>query len=113
VSAADSVTVSIEIAVTPAVAFEAFTEDLDAWWQRGPRYRFLAPYQGVLRLESGVGGRLLHVRDDDADDAFVVGRVGVWDPPSRVVFSWRLPNFDAHQTTEVEIRFEAVAAGTG
>jgi hypothetical protein len=37
VSAADAVTVSIEVAVSPGVAFEVFTEDLDAWWQRGPR----------------------------------------------------------------------------
>ena len=111
-SAADSVTVAIEIAVSPAVAFEVFTEDLDVWWQRGPRYRFLAPYQGVLRLEPGVGGRRLHVLGEKPDDAFVVGRVSIWDPPSRLVFSWRLPNFAPHQTTEVEIRFEALAAGT-
>jgi uncharacterized protein YndB with AHSA1/START domain len=112
VSAADSVTVSIEIAVPPAVAFAVFTEDLDAWWQRGPRYRFLAPYQGVLRLEPRAGGRLLHVRDDDARDEFVVGQVRVWDPPGRLAFSWRLPNFTAEQSTEVEVRFEAVADGT-
>jgi hypothetical protein len=77
-SDADAVTVSIEVAVTPATAFEVFTEDLDAWWQRGPRYRFLAPHEGVLRLEPGVGGRLLHARDDAGDDVFEVGRVRVW-----------------------------------
>jgi uncharacterized protein YndB with AHSA1/START domain len=112
VSDADAVTVSIEVAVSPAVAFAVFTRDLDVWWPRGPRYRFLAPYSGVLRLEPGVGGRLLHVRGDDTGDAFVVGRVRVWDPPGRLVFSWRLPNFAADQTTEVEIWFEAVADGT-
>ena len=111
-SAADAVTVSIEVAVSPGVAFEVFTEDLDAWWQRGPRYRFLAPYQGVLRLEPGVGGRLLHLRHADADDAFVVGRVRAWEPPRRLAFSWRLPNFAPDQTTEVEIRFEPAGDGT-
>ncbi len=111
-SDADAVTVSIEVAVTRATAFEVFTEDLDAWWQRGPRYRFLAPHEGVLRLEPGVGGRLLHARDDAGDDVFEVGRVRVWDPPHRLVLAWRLPNFAAHQTTEVEIRFEVVGDGT-
>ncbi len=111
-SAADAVTVSIEVAVTPAVAFDVFTEDVDAWWQRGPRYRFLPPYAGVLRLERGVGGRLLHLRDADDADPFVVGHVQVWEPPERLVFSWRLPNFAPHQTTEVELRFEPVTEGT-
>jgi uncharacterized protein YndB with AHSA1/START domain len=111
-SDADSVTVSIEIAVPPAVAFAVFTEDLDAWWQRGPRYRFRPPYEGVLRLEGGVGGRLLHLRFTHDTDPFVVGRVRVWEPPARLAFSWRLPNFAPHQTTEVEIRFDAVTEGT-
>jgi uncharacterized protein YndB with AHSA1/START domain len=111
-SGADAVTVAIEIAVTPATAFAVFTEELDAWWQRGPRYRFLAPYEGVLWLEPGVGGRLLHARGDDRDDAFEVGRVRVWDPPHRLVFSWRLPNFTTDQVTEVEICFERIGEGT-
>jgi uncharacterized protein YndB with AHSA1/START domain len=112
VSDADSVTVTIEVAVTPATAFAVFTEELDTWWQRGPRYRFVPPYQGVLRLEPGVGGRLVHLRDADDGAPFVVGRVQVWEPPARLVFSWRLPNFAPHQATEVDVRFEPVAGGT-
>jgi uncharacterized protein YndB with AHSA1/START domain len=112
VSDADSVTVSLQIAVTPAVAFEVFTEELDAWWQRGPRYRFVPPYAGMLRLEPGVGGRLLHLPEADGGDPFVVGRVQVWEPPARLAFSWRLPNFAPHETTEVDIRFDPVDEGT-
>ena len=108
----ESLTVSIVIAVPPAVAFAVFTEDLDAWWQRGPRYRFRPPYDGVLELETGVGGRLLHRRYAGDPDPFVVGRVRVWQPPSRLAFSWRLPNFASHQNTDVEISFDAVDDGT-
>lgn len=111
-SAADAVTVSLEVAVVPAFAFAVFTEDLDAWWGYGPRYRFVPPYTGVMKLEPGVGGRLLHVRDEGTDDAFVVGRVRVWEPPERLVFSWRLANFAPGEETEVEVRFDAAPAGT-
>jgi uncharacterized protein YndB with AHSA1/START domain len=111
-SSADAVTVSIEVGVPPASAFETFTEDLDAWWGYGPRYRFVAPYTGVMKLEPGVGGRLLHVHDEATGEAFVVGSVHTWEPPARLVLSWRLPNFTPEQRTEVEIRFDAIPAGT-
>ena len=111
-SAADAISVSIEVGVDPAFAFAVFTEDLDAWWGHGPRYRFVPPYAGVMRLEPGVGGRLLHVHDPTTGEAFVVGRVRAWEPPERLVFSWRLDSFEPGQETEVEIRFAAVPAGT-
>jgi hypothetical protein len=59
VSAADGVSVSVDVEVEPDVAFDVFTRELDAWWARGPRFRFLAPYGGTMTLEPGVGGRLL------------------------------------------------------
>ena len=109
-SAADSVSVSLDVAVEPAVAFDVFTRELDAWWGRGPRFRFLAPYGGSLTLEPGVGGRLLHVVEDGV--SFVVGRVEVWEPPKRLALTWRLTNFTPEQQTRVDVRFEPAAAGT-
>jgi hypothetical protein len=35
----------------------------------------------------GGRGRLLEVVEDDVEPPFVLGRVEVWDPPSRLVFS--------------------------
>src|SRR5262249_26267722 len=93
VSATDAVTVSIDVDLEPTLAFAVFTEELDTWWGRGPRFRFLAPYQGTLVLEPGVNGRLLHVADATAGRVFVVGVVEVWEPPHRLALSWRLPNF--------------------
>jgi uncharacterized protein YndB with AHSA1/START domain len=110
VSAADSVTVSIEVGVEPAVAFDVFTRELDAWWGRGPRFRFLAPYGGTLRLEPGVGGRLLHVAEPGV--SFVVGHVEVWEPPRRLALSWRLTSFTPEQQTRVDVRFETAGDGT-
>jgi uncharacterized protein YndB with AHSA1/START domain len=112
VSAADAVRVSIEVGVPPTTAFEVFTAEMDAWWQHGPRYRFVAPYGGVMKLEPRVGGRLLHVHDPVAGLSFEVGRVRAWEPPARLVFSWRLDNFAPHEMTEVEVRFEPAGDGT-
>ena len=35
-----------------------------------------------------------------------------WEPPARLVFSWRLATFAPGQETEVEVRFEPAPAGT-
>ncbi len=111
-SATDGVSVSIDVEVEPDVAFEVFTRELDAWWRRGPRFRFIAPYAGTMRLEPGVGGRLLHVQDEAAGRVFVVGHIEVWEPPGRFALTWRLPNFAPEQVTHVEVCFEPVADGT-
>src|SRR6185436_5234376 len=112
VSATDAVTVSIDVDVEPELAFAVFTRELDTWWGRGPRYRFLSPYQGTLVLEPGIGGRLLHVADAAAGRVFVVGAVEVWEPPHRLALSWRLPNFAPEQSTRASVRFEPVGQGT-
>jgi uncharacterized protein YndB with AHSA1/START domain len=111
-SAGDFVTVSAFVAVDPAFAFEAFTSDLEAWWRKGPQYRPGRRRSGVMRLEGRVGGRVLEVYDAAGDDLFEIGRVRVWDPPARLVFTWRGTNFAPQQSTEVEVRFEPDEGGT-
>jgi uncharacterized protein YndB with AHSA1/START domain len=111
-SAADAVTVAIDIDVAPDVAFDVFTRELDAWWGRGPRFRFVAPFAGRLTLEAGVGGRLLHAPDGIPEGAFVVGRVEAWEPPRRLAFTWRLANFAPDQVTRVDVCFDPAEDGT-
>src|SRR5262249_14729876 len=74
------------------------------------RFRFLAPYGGTMKLEPGVGGRLLHEADEGR--IFVVGRIEVWDPPRRMALTWRLPNFAPDQITRVDVVFEALGQHT-
>lgn len=81
-TAAGGVRVAIDVDVEPAVAFEVFTAELDAWWGRGPRFRFVPPHAGTRRLEPGLGGRSLHV-GDDGGRVFEVGRIEAWEPPRR------------------------------
>jgi uncharacterized protein YndB with AHSA1/START domain len=105
-----SVIVSIEVAADPQLAFQVFTTQIDIWWLRGPKHRFRAPWDGTLTFEPGRGGRLIETYADGT--SFMIGRVSQWSPGERLVLSWRLPNFADAETTEVDVRFEAIDGGT-
>lgn len=111
-TAPEAVSVTTVVGVEPAVAFRIFTEELDAWWKTGPRYRVHPERKSVMRLEPGVGGRLLEVYDEAGADAFEHGVVRAWDPPARLVFEMSGRDFGPGERTEVEVRFEAVERGT-
>ncbi|HEY2144641.1 MAG TPA: SRPBCC domain-containing protein [Steroidobacteraceae bacterium] len=101
------------VAVEPTFAFEIFTNDIDRWWRRGIKYRHSGSRGGLLRIEPAVGGRLFESFDMDGTPHVVeVGRVRVWEPPSRLSFSWRNATFAAHEHTEVEIEFAPTTNGT-
>jgi hypothetical protein len=109
----DQVTVSVLVAVEPAVAFEVFTRETDLWWKRGLRYRVAGKRPGTLQFEEGVGGRLFETFGTGSEvKVFENGRVTAWEPPSRLMFEWRTSNFAPEERTEVEVLFEPAAAGT-
>jgi activator of HSP90 ATPase len=108
----DAITATTVVAVDPATAFAVFTDEVDAWWGRGPRFRFRPEGDGVLRFEGGAGGRLIEVFDADGADFYEVGRVRVWEVAKRLVFEFRARAFEPGESTEVEVRFEPVARGT-
>ena len=75
------------VPISPDEAFVLFTEEVDTWWGRGPRFRAaINGKEGVMRFEPGEGGRLLEVYDDAADETFELGRILVWEPGNRLVF---------------------------
>ena len=43
---------------------------------------------------------------------FEIGRVEVWQPPERLVLTWRQESFAPEQRTEVHVSFEAVGDQT-
>jgi len=109
---AGCIRVSTRVEVDAETAFRVFTEDVDAWWRRGPRFRWHMEHDGVVRFEPGEGGRFLQVVDAGAGDTFEVGRIRVWDPPKRLVFTFRARAFAPDESTEVEVRFEPAGPAT-
>lgn len=109
----DAARVSVAVGVDPAVAFDVFTREIDLWWRRGPQYRLAGHRPGALCFEGGVGGRLFEsFETPSGTHVHTVGRVTVWEPPTRLVFVWRNANFSPDERTEVEVRFEPAAGGT-
>lgn len=110
----DSVVVTTVVEVDPADAFAVFTQETDLWWGKGPRFRPLSHPQGHMVFEPRAGGRLLEQVEGEAEPAFTLGVVDVWDPPARLVFRMGGRAFDPDPSgwTVVDIRFEPVDAGT-
>ena len=100
-----SVRVSIDVEVEPHAAFEVFTAEIDAWYQRG-RHSFTNPKRAVgIRFEGGAGGRLVELYDAQSGEGRTMAEVTVWEPGARLVFV-------DNRGTEVEVRFEAVGPNT-
>jgi len=106
-----SATVTTNVAVDQETAFHVFTEEIDLWWLRGPRYRNDAR-PSTMKLEPGVDGRLLEIFHDPKYAPFILGKVLVWEPYSRFVLEWRLSNFAPEESTEVDVVFEPTEKGT-
>lgn len=105
--AGDRVRVQVRLSVAPERAFEAFTAEIDQWWRRGMAYRVSGRNPGRLRLEPGVGGRLVETYEaGGAALEAVTGEILAWEPPSRLVFAWRSVTFVDGESTTVEVRFE-------
>ncbi|MDQ1519824.1 MAG: hypothetical protein QOI55_897 [Actinomycetota bacterium] len=98
----------VDVAVDPATAFTAFTDEMDLWWVRGP-INFYGDAGRVVevRCEPGVGGRIVEVFDDPATgDVLERARITLWEPPSRL--GWESSRDDV----ETEVSFIAVDGGT-
>ena len=104
------VLVSVRVPADPARAFAAFTEQIGQWWRPNDLFQFTSRRDGRLAFEPGAGGRLLETYREG--DPFVIGEVRVWEPPHRLVVSWRQAGFEPDQETELHVRFDAVGDQT-
>ena len=101
--------VALRVKATPERAFRAFVEEIGEWWRPNVLFQ-TTPRPGVLSFEPGEGGRLIETRDNGK--VFEIGKIRVWDPPGKLVFSWRQASFPLNLHTEVEVGFEAVGEET-
>ena len=101
--------VALRVRATPDRAFAAFVEEIGEWWRPNILFQ-TTPRPGVLSFEPGPDGRLIETRA--GGKVFEIGRIRVWEPPSRLVFSWRQASFPLDLHTEVEVGFAAVGQET-
>lgn len=92
-------------------AFEVFTSGINRWW---PKTHKIGP-SDLDRpiIEPREGGRWYELDVDGSECE--IGKVAVWEPPSRVVLIWQLTpdfTFDPDLVTEVEVRFTPEGDGT-
>lgn len=102
--------VALRVKASPERAFTAFVEEIGAWWRPNGLFQTTPRAPGVLAFEPGEGGRLIETLENGK--IFEIGRIFVWEPPVRLVLSWRQANFPPDLTTEVEVRFAAVGEET-
>jgi uncharacterized protein YndB with AHSA1/START domain len=98
----------MDVALPPDEAFRLFTDGIQQWWPLEEGYSYGGDRAGEVHLEAWVGGRFFE-RFVDGDE-FQVGRVVACEPPDRILFTWRDPDWTAE--TEVEVRFVAQGDGT-
>lgn len=102
--------VALRVKATPERAFQVFTADIGAWWRPNGLFQTTPRAPGVLAFEPGEGGRLIETLANGK--VFEIGQILAWEPPARLVFSWRQATFPPYLLTEVEVRFEAVGEET-
>lgn len=89
-------------------AFRVFTEGMGSWWPLAEFSRAADEHadEGVtatgIRFEGRVGGAIVEMMSDGAEAPW--GEVLVWDPPTRVAFTWK-PHARPTPATEIEVRF--------
>jgi uncharacterized protein YndB with AHSA1/START domain len=93
---------------SPEDAFRLFTAGIGRWWPLEEGYSFGGDRAREIHLEPKVGGRFFE-RFVDGDE-LQVGQVIACEPPHRIVFTWKDPEWRGD--TEVEVWFVAEGSGT-
>jgi uncharacterized protein YndB with AHSA1/START domain len=99
---------SLTVPLTPEKAFRLFTADIATWWPLASHSVGASKAETVI-FEGRLGGRLYERAQDGTPAPW--GEIRVWQPPSRLVFSWH-PGKPEDTGQEVELRFIAEGNGT-
>jgi len=89
------IVVALRVKATPARAFEVFAQEIDHWWRPDPLFQFTPRRPGVPAFEPGPNGRFTEILPNGK--VFEIGRIRAWEPPSRLVFGWRLRAGPGHR----------------
>jgi uncharacterized protein YndB with AHSA1/START domain len=105
-----SILVALRVSASQQRAFDAFVGEIGAWWKPNGLFDFTVGKHGVLAFEPGLDGRLTETYADGS--VFEIGRITVWEPPSRVAFTWQQASFAPEMGTEVVVTFEPMGVET-
>jgi uncharacterized protein YndB with AHSA1/START domain len=105
-----AVTKTITVAAGREHAFTVFTERFFSWWPKSHHIGEADLADAII--EPRVGGRWYERGTDGAECDW--GQVLAWEPPGRVVLSWRLQGDwkidpDEAKASEIDVRFIAEA----
>lgn len=95
---------SVRVLVPQARAFEVFTDRFSVWWPKS--HHVAAAEMAEAIIEPRRGGRWYEKGVDGSE--CIWGQVLAWEPPARIVLSWRLNSrfqLDDEMDSEVEVRF--------
>ncbi|MGH3778886.1 MAG: SRPBCC family protein [Pseudonocardiaceae bacterium] len=106
------ITGTVTLGVSAEQAFQVFTGSFDIWWPH--EYHIGNADVAEVILESHEGGRWYERGVDGTECEW--GRVLVWEPPHRLVFTWQISGAwefdpDPAHASEIEVRFTAAAPG--
>jgi len=102
--------VALRVKASPDRAFAVFVGDIGMWWRPSDLFQTTSRAPDRLAFEPKVGGRFTETLA--SGKVFEIGRILAWDPPTKLVFSWRQASFPPDLTTEVEVCFVAVGDET-
>ncbi len=100
-----SVRLAVEVRAAPAEAFRVFTEEFGDWYRIGRHTVKDARRAVAMRVEPGVGGRLVEVHDAATGEGPTIGTITVWEPGRRLVFR-------DEKDCEIDVLFDPIAGGT-
>lgn len=106
-----AVTTSVTVEAPIDQAFHVFTAEIGTWWD--PDHHLLDAELAEMVFEPFAGGHIIDRGVDGSECRWA--RVLVWEPPTRVVFSWDIKldwtlETDLERTSEVEIGFRPEGA---
>jgi uncharacterized protein YndB with AHSA1/START domain len=102
--------VALRVRAAPERAFQAFVDEIGGWWRPNGLFQTTPRAPGRLAFEPGERGRLTETLANGK--VFEIGQITAWEPPARLVFSYRQANFPPDLHTEVEVTFTAVGEET-
>lgn len=107
-SALDPIVVTVELAASPARAYEAFTMQFGEWWPVAT-HSLSRNAATRCRIEPNLGGALVERSPDDI--CHVWGVVQALEPGRRIRFSWH-PGREPESSQWVEVEFAPAECGS-